>query len=385
MDLYAQGAQDQYLTRKTDVHGNVTIGKTAHEGIELERCKTKITFDGYKCQRDFVRHGDVVDSIWFMIELPDEMKSLYQDPTFPFCLIDKIYWTAGGQIIQQWDGRLLYMKHLMEPPSKREIERSYHQNGCLFIPMETKVNGIPLVAMQYHQATIHVELTSRYISQRIRSQSVYEVIYNTIPQMPDDLCHELTEYDDCKIEFEVGLTLQAGYTYLDGEPRRRLATTEMDHHILQYQSQSSDCSDIDLQFGHTMSRLLFVIEDPKKPFHFYNTDNHPLQSAKFSINNASRSEGNAAHFHVLDKVRTGQCVPEVPVYTITFQNPKEVLAPAKNPYHGSSTLNFSRIDRKLLQVQRAKHVPKDARVYVYGENFNILRVHGGMAGVAFAS
>jgi hypothetical protein len=107
-------------------------------------------------------------------------------------------------------------------------------------------------------------------------------------------------------------------------------------------------------------------------------DNNTIKKAKISLNGHDRfSERDAQYFNLVQPYQHHSNMPGDGVYCYSFALEPESEQP-------SGSCNFSRIDRAELVLEPNGNMT-NAEVRVYAVNFNVLRLMGGMGGVAYAN
>jgi len=179
------------------------------------------------------------------------------------------------------------------------------------------------------------------------------------------------------------------------------------------ESISSTTMKIDLPFSHPIKELIWVVQDDRwinnttatnstdnnrgkrydKEFHEFEIfdstllndtrlpvnirNGNPLSNAKLYINGQERlSEMDAEYFnHVVPYERHTNIPNSKGINVYSFALKPEEQQP-------SGTLNFSKIDNAVLQV--TLNNSNSGKIRVYGVNYNILRITGGMGGIAYS-
>jgi len=116
---------------------------------------------------------------------------------------------------------------------------------------------------------------------------------------------------------------------------------------------------------------------------------NPIHSAKIILNGHDRfktQEGSYFNYYQTQNHHTRTPADGINVYSFA-------LHPEK--HQPSGTTNLSRIDSTILSVHFSDHyrcygrlrldIARDSRFYVFGYNYNVLRVMSGMAGLAYSN
>lgn len=125
---------------------------------------------------------------------------------------------------------------------------------------------------------------------------------------------------------------------------------------------------------------IYVISETAHAMHCWGEN--PIVTCRLSINNQDRfSEREGIYFDTFLPFQYHTRAPDTGINVYSFALNPEALQP-------SGTLNFSRVDNAFLIITlSAAAISQTAtcQVRVYGRGKNVVRVLGGMCGVAFAS
>jgi hypothetical protein len=278
----------------------------------------------------------------------------------------------------------------------------------LTIPLEFWFNrnyglALPLIALQYHEVKLNIELRS---------------------------LAELSHWDK-PINSEkhiVNASLWVDYIYLDTDERRRFAQVSHEYLIEQVQVHEQSISvghtqsKIDLSFNHPVKELVWVIQydgmingngdfdngSNGEAFRIYknlwfnysdrfedsfygpnflaagNNDIPALKnnctSAKLQLNGHDRfAERNGDYFNSVQPFQHHENAPQsrgINVYSFALK-PEDIQP--------SGTCNFSRIDTAVLTLGHANLGNRAAKARIYAINYNVLRITSGMAGLAYSN
>jgi hypothetical protein len=268
----------------------------------------------------------------------------------------------------------------------------------LTIPLEFWFNrnyglALPLIALQYHEVKVNIEL-----------RSLAEVTHHLYPMNSE--------------KHIVNASLWVDYIYLDTDERRRFAQVSHEYLIEQVQvheqsiSAGHTQSQIDLSFNHPVKELVWVIqydgmingngdfgniknfwfnytegEENNDYYHFLvnDIDESPAMrnnctSAKLQLNGHDRfAERNGDYFDTVQPFQHHENVPQsrgINVYSFALK-PEDIQP--------SGTCNFSRIDNAVLTLGHANLGNRAAKARIYAINYNVLRIMSGMAGLAFSN
>ena len=237
--------------------------------------------------------------------------------------------------------------------------------------------------MQYHEVKINIQLAS----------SVPGVDSTVEPTM------------QCYVD----------YVYLDTDERRRFAQVSHEYLIQQLQftgdeavsiGTTSKSQNIRLNFNHPTRFLAWVIKGEKHGQYtgvdatdYANVKTYaealaPLKSAKLQLNGHDRfSERKGSYFNLVQPWQTLRAKAPAGVYMYSFS-----LKPDEHQPSGS--VNFSRIDNATLSLTykaasvsggvsaitaedtTSTNAQNLTALKIFAENFNVLRIMSGMAGLA---
>jgi|SaaInlV_165m_DNA_1040744.scaffolds.fasta_scaffold15383_2 hypothetical protein len=260
--------------------------------------------------------------------------------------------------------------------------------------------SLPLIALQYHDVKIDVELN--------KITDLYYGYDGTV--------------DGSGIGSLTNCSLWVDYIYLDTDERRRFAQSKHEYLIeqLQYNGEekiSISNPSIDLNLNHPIKELIWVVQrdswignttatgtgsttrgkrwdkqwttyeeyntsvsgDDKLPIEYkYKGGKNPVLTSKLILNGHDRfSERDGMYFNMVQPYSHHTSVPSdkgINVYSFALQ-PEE--------HQPSGTCNFSKMDSATLRMTLVNSNPAKVRVYALG--YNILRVMGGMGGVTYTN
>jgi hypothetical protein len=263
--------------------------------------------------------------------------------------------------------------------------------GCLpehtlYIPLEFWFNrhtglALPLIALQYHEVKINLEINDvrNLVNTNVASASIVSTL-NT--------------------RGLVAASLYVDYIYLDTEERRRFAQVAHEYLIeqLQYtgeESVTSSSNKIQMSFNHPCKELVFTVQNPSyidcysqnnQPWNYADTNGgNPVVVAKIQLNGHDRfTERGGEYFNRVQPYQHHTASPSTGINVYSFALKPEELQP-------SGTCNFSRIDNAVLQLTLTPSAvggttgPSSANVRIYATNYNVLRIMSGMGGLAYSN
>ena len=353
MQLVAYGAQDVYLTGNPQI----TFFKVVYRRHTNFACEAiEQTFNGTpslggKATVPITRNGDLVTKMWLHTTATASGEVATD---LGYEMIKSVELQIGGTKIDKHYGKWMYVWNQLSSTSEKAtahdvmIQQAAMANGDtseLFVPLQffcCRNDGLalPLIALQYHDVRLEFE-------------------FNTVT--------------NCSIS---NTTLLVNYIYLDSEERKRFAQASHEYLIEQLQftgveTVTANASNkVRLNFNHPVKELIWVNGDSTV------SDDDAITSALLQLNGHDRfSQQNGRLFDsVQPHTHHTNSKAGINVYSFAL-NPEE--------HQPSGTCNFSRIDNATLTVTTAAGA--STSLYVYGVNYNVLRIMSGMGGVAYSN
>ena len=405
MQLVAMGAQDVYLTGNPQItffkvvyrrHTNFSkecIAQTFNGSVADTGCTLNCTLS---------RNGDLVQEIYLRTTLTVNVHAnndryIINDITN---LVKTVEVEIGGQKIDKHYSQWLdiYNELFETSHDYREVMNTKAQSatGTLaatnqsvthYVPLRFWFNrnpglALPLIALQYHEVKINVELDS---VANIFAVSVANADAATLDKANG--AQATTEVGDASATTKLGLKLSSAdllvnYLYLDTDERRRFAQVSHEYLIEQVQHTGKETdATIDMNFNHPVKALFW---SGKK-----------WDKVKLQLNGHDRAaEQGHDYYHLVQPYESGlghsgkqmsgarawntvtggyvDSVSTVGMYSFC-------LKPAE--HQPSGTCNFSRIDNARLNVTNAD----SDGLYLFALNYNVLRIMSGMGGLAYSN
>jgi len=345
------------------------------------------------------RNGDLVHKCYLQVDLPTLTGSGTQAWTrnIGHVLIEKIAVEIGGQKIDEHYGQWLHIWQELTQTKEHEdgfnvmignttvltTEASSIPGTTLYIPLQFWFNrhiglSLPLIALQYHEVKINIDL--RPFSQCYVSSSGTV----TTPVLSS-------------------ASLWVDYIFLDTDERRQYAQNPHEYLIeeLQYtgdESFSQTSAKQRLNFNHPVKEIVWVsqldsnvqsvsaaggnanrwtdfTDNGSGPNPYNGSD--PLVDAKLQINGHDRfASRKGSYFNLVQPYQHHTRVPATGIYVYSFAVKPEEHQP-------SGSINMSRVDNATLQLTMSSSAAM--KLFTYALNSNVLRVMSGMAGKAYAS
>ena len=410
MQLVAYGAQDIYLTGNPQI----TFFKIVYRRYTNFSMETiRQYFDGtvganQRVVAKITRNGDLIYDCF--LKIPSHQTLSDTGNNYGHNILDYVEVEIGGQLIDKHYGH--WMEVYSELTEKNEVGHHprrnpgdashlypnvgpqvyqheptkfqlmshaggtlYTKNGAIITSMYIPLRfwfcrhvglALPLIALQYHEVNINVNLT------------------------------------DDAVNLTNGLQLWCNYIYLDTDERRRFAQVSHEYLIEQVQLQtfSGNISGgaFELNFNHPVKELIWVGE--KSGGEWGKTDasdgvtgatfrgftcnlggSQCSETWQLKLNGIDRFEKQTLDYftrYQIYKYHTGYGGiwrrDSIAVYSFALE-PEE--------HQPSGTCNFSRIDNVQL-IYDGLHADAN-KIYVYAVNYNVLRIMSGMGGLTYSN
>jgi len=426
MQLVAYGSQDLYLTANPKVTFFQAVYKR-HSNFASEVIEQTVNgnpADNGRVSITIARNGDLVQDMYLEMVAKSGLASSTKGASAIYAAeraIKDIEVSIGGQRIdrhfQKWWRLFDNLYHSEAKKADYAKMTSNTQNGAIYLPLIFWFNrhpglSLPLIALQYHECRVDVDLSS-----------------------------EFSQYTD-------GSTLKcwANYHFLDTEERRRFAQKSHEYLIEQVQHTGSDAvsatstKNVRLSFNHPVKELVFAFGNGSVSnaslWNFTSNLNEsavvlesdPRAAAEASDSNvfipitygtgapliavgtgysestvcedgpvgATRAVGPLEEFKLVlngqdrMKAQGGKYFNQVQPYTYHTGSPMPGVysysfALKPEEHQPSGTCNFSRIDNAQVSVSLKSGATSSETMHLFATNYNVLRVQSGMGGLAFSN
>jgi hypothetical protein len=411
MQLVAYGAQDVYLTGNPEVTFYQAKYKR-HTNFAMENIEQTVNGTAANSGRVSVtvaRNGDLVGDMYLELESDIAATATAEAGDCNWVAeraVSSVELSIGGQRIdkhyQKW-WRLYSELYLDEAKKATWGKMTTAADGStVYLPLVFFFNRnpglyLPLIALQYHEVRIDIDLASDFDT--FLNKSVFKV--------------------------------WANYVYLDTEERRRFAQKGHEYLIEQVQHTGTDTVDasatkqVRLSYNHPVKELVWCFSNTAAKSSLWNftaknlvtevalesdqtadaLDSNcyvpisnlgtPMYATKLSTE--AYTEENAGQLETFKLVLNGQdrfkeqkgkyfnqvqaynhhsgC-PAPGVYSYSF-----ALKPEEHQPTG--TCNFSRIDNAQVAVKMGAGYATS--MHMFATNYNVLRIQSGMGGLAFSN
>ena len=429
MQLVAYGAQDVYLTGNPQItFWKVTYRRHTNFAMEsIEQTFNGQADFGRRVQCTISRNGDLAYRTYLQVTLPEiGQEGCCGGPT-EACektyarwldypgeqLISMVEVEIGGQRIDRqygdwmhiWNqltltaeqergynkmvGQTTQLTYLIDPsfadvdsacaaaevPAAVCAPRNALPETTLYIPLQfwfcrNPGLALPLIALQYHEVKLNITFAS----------------FRHLVTKQDHTAGAAVAADVADASLS-SAALYVDYIYLDTDERRRFAQVSHEYLIEQVQftgeeSHSTANNTFRLNFNHPVKELVWVTrhDDSTQPFNYTSAANGSggnfTTNAKLTLNGHDRfSQRDGAYFNSVQPFQHHSNSPAQGVNCYSFALKPEDHQP-------SGTCNMSRIDNTSLKLT---NVAADSKTSVYAVNYNVLRVMGGMGGLAYSN
>jgi hypothetical protein len=418
MQLVAYGAQDIYLTGNPQItFFKVVYRRHTNFAVEsIEQTFNGTADFGKRVTATISRNGDLIQQMYLEVVLPIVSGGAMWTYGIGNALVKQAEIEIGGQLIdRQYGDWMNIWSELTIPAGKRAGYDSMvgnnlptgangNQTGSLacaaakrlYVPFQFWFNrnpglALPLIALQYHEVKLNLELRS---------------------------VSDLTNAATASTQTLVSCKLYVDYVYLDTDERRRFAQVSHEYLIEQVQftgaesvSAASPTKNVTLNFNHPVKELVWAHTTTTATTSAHGTGNRwfnysgaagskcdSFTTALLQLNGHDRfSVRFADYFRKVQNYEHHSRVPRVGgdldvddnrsqyIYTYSF-----ALSPEE--HQPSGTCNFSRIDNAVLQLSygedsQTKVVALAAamNLNIYAINYNVLRIMSGMGGLAYSN
>ena len=428
LQLVAYGAQDVYLTGNPQITFFKVVYRR-HTNFSLESIQQSINgnFDwGNRVSCQISRNGDLVHKMYVEVELEklydgnSIVNILTQDLDryvnfIGHRLLKSVEVEIGGQKIDKQYSHWMYIWNELSLPIGKmdgyqemigaDSDMTSFKDNKIYIPLEfwfcRNIGlALPLIALQYHEVKINIEIES--FDNCTYNGTAY--VKNTTGTVNRKSIKNATIWCD--------------YVFLDTDERKRFAQLSHEYLIEQVQMNENTVSgtneqSVSLVMNHPVKEIIWTINDTEKATlenQWYNyTDseiffgsnneasefgdesniklkntlfgidpdgNNSISSANLQLNGNDRfAKRNGDYFSLVQPYQHHTNIPSnagINVYSFALK-PEE--------HQPSGTLNMSRIDTARLVVKPKK----EGTIRVWGVNYNVLRILSGMGGLAYSN
>lgn len=343
------------------------------------------------------RMYDIVKTILIQFRFHKLLKNLWKIPGYPYCLVDQVKISLNGNYLVKLTGKQLFLLHNIDKFA--DEYKSYAKHGLIYIDA---IDHFHLPCLAFSQITTLVTInTNAFMNYfHILRKEICELFSNITQIDSFDVLNEVSSFTDITDGFEVSLRYKE---IMIGNPGNRMPNNgnidqlvEM-HKFVEY---PANINEIELpQFGQNngILQIFFVVENPDKPFEFYSD---AFKNCNLRISHLERFSHPLTPLDLLafDKVKFKHKVPDIPIYTITFETLQNLMVQCglhidhqlDQQHHkylrGTSSLlsikNFKNLDDRqvahlVFRFLKSKNIPPNARVTVCCREINVFHCEGG--------
>ena len=402
LQLVAYGAQDVYLTGNPQITFFKVVYRR-HTNFALESIEQ--TFNGSvgfgnRVTATISRNGDLISRAYLVITNSSNNLCSY----FGLRLVKYAELEIGGQRIDKHYSEWMYIWNELSLPVSKKAAYFNMVGGAggdtkdttkkMYVPLEfwfcRNVGlALPLIGLQYHEVKVNIQLEDG-----------------------GNCTDSGTKAAPSSLDLDVKLWVD--YIYLDTDERRKFAQSSHEYLIeqLQFTGRESASNKIKLNFNHPVKELVWVVHKPSGTastanlnwFNYTatpdvltasNSDTYASVSTVLgpsgtAVNGVTQGKlilnGNdrfysrdGRYFNLVQPYQHHENVPNnagINVYSFALK-PEE--------HQPSGSLNMSRIDTAVLDLQYNGSTTTDKQVSIFAVNYNVLRILSGMGGIAYSN
>ena len=393
LQLATKGAQDVYLTDQPQITFFKSVYRRHLPFSKDTRPLRKVgdAGPGKEIVVEIDNIGDLLSGVYIQMKIPTLFSPPNTDDFINYCKAYSFIESASCYIGDQLIDRITPEIHQARSFYKAKVSQTndntpgfdigdplilmmggyYEYNKTLWIPLqfwfgESLGQAFPLIALQYKKMSIRIKFAEQHIAE------------GTIQPM-DELYYENKDVE-----------VWGNFVYLDPQEKKKYA--EKEHQYLINQHQRTVVTDeftagqeykIRLNFLHPCSYIAWCLlgsGNKNLPTANEGTDNDfGFSKANIMVDGKpivdDKSIGYFHYYQVYNNF--GTLVNPLPTFLYSFSlNGSESVQP-------SGSLNFSRVNNAHLLVTPT--VTGVRTIVTWTENFNILRVTSGQAGIAYVN
>lgn len=381
--------------------------------VELSRTTANVyTSTTFKAK--LKRHGDLVQQIYFVFEIPDIKSNAVEFAwvkNLGEAAIDNYYVNIGGVMADRQYGEFLHvMNNLSIGEDKRKIYDRMIGNinevhspklpsvigtRKIYIPLNFWFNkdsgsSLPLLCLQYSETEITVEMRPiiqlyKVLGRVANKSNVNELMHNLVSEQ-DRRYMNGTEVVDLRAYMEVN------YYFVDSKEREAIAFNSHEYLIEQTtrieRFSVSPSNIFELVLQNPVKEMIWVLRrndiatTTNDWFNFTDNGKHIMQNAKIIFNGMDRiDEKDWGYFNYLQPWQHHTGNPKEGIYVYSFSiTPDDMSQP-------SGSCNMSRINKIQLMMNTIRSASNtysyDMTLFVVSYNF--LKITSGLAGIVFSA
>ena len=408
MQLVAYGAQDVYLTGNPQITFFKVVYRR-HTNFSMEAIEQ--TFNGTAAIGNQVtatisRNGDLIHRMYIQTDITSTVGSdetnVMEIVNAGHAILKEVTVEIGGQRIDKHYSRWLDIWNELTLPQSKvtgvdeminatlatgniDVSANAAQTAkTVYVPLQfwfcrNPGLALPLIALQYHEVKVNVTFENEATLNTMGSVTVH----TDVSQAPQKANPTLSI---------ANTSLWVDYIYLDTDERRRFAQVSHEYLIEQLQHTGSVASSEGshrLNFNHPVKELIWVEkQNATKPDAAVPVNNGWLkclqsQSAKLLLNGHDRfSERKGSYFSLVQPFQHHTAIPSTSSSAAAANIHVYSFALKPEDHQPSGTCNMSRIDNANLHITKNTN---SETTWIYAVNYNVLRIMGGMGGLAYSN
>jgi hypothetical protein len=371
------------------------------------------------------RHGDLVQQIYFVFEVPDIKPNAYEFKwieNLGEAIIDNYYVNIGGVIADKQYGEYIHINNMLTlGEDKRKIydrmigniselanpkvftgiypsSNPAVKSRKIYVPLNFWFNkdsgcALPLLCLQYSDTEITIELRPilHLYKLLIENSFIAPRKYNENELLHNFVSNDFTTYMSGTSVLDIKAYLEVNYYFLDKKEREILAFNPHEYLIEQVfridRYKLSETNIYELILQNPVKEFIWVLkrsdlEITNDWFNFTDRNTSILKSGKFMFNGMDRiDEKDWLYFNYLQPYQHHSSNPKDGIYVYSFS-----ISPDDNT-QPSGSCNMSRINKIQIMLNLIKPLSGfynyDLTIYVISYNF--LKITSGIAGVVFSN
>ena len=372
MQLVAYGAQDVYLTGNPQItYFKVVYRRHTNFSMEsIEQTFNGTVGCGKKVTTTISRNGDLIHKMYVQMAIKSDENGGIALNTGHAALAEIEIEIGGQRIDKHYSQWLDIWADLTVPKGKRNgynvmigSDGNTTIADTLYVPLQfwfcrNPGLALPLIALQYHEVKINITFAAT-----------------------SDLGTGSGGIKEAKI---LNASLWVDYIYLDTDERRRFAQVSHEYLIEQLQFtgiEDSASTTHRLNLNHPVKELIWV--NNQDVIHNIWNVHSPLTSCKLQLNGHDRmAKRSGSYFTLVQPYQHHTNIPTINAGADSSNINVYSFAIKPEDHQPSGTCNMSRIDNATLHIEGGT---ANYKLLIYAVNYNVLRIMGGMGGLAYSN
>lgn len=431
IQLLAWGSQNIKLNGNPSITFFKKVLKS-HSNFSMESIKLNLNrtdaniYENTIFKAKLERHGDLVQQIYFVFELPDIKTNAYEFKwveNLGEVAIDNYYINIGGVLADKQYGEFLHLSNMLSfGDDKRQIYDKMIGNipilnnpkaktgvyptttpairsRKIYVPLNFWFNkdsgsSLPLLCLQYSDTELTIEMRPlvHLYKLLLLGQSRAAIKSNPNELMHNFVYNDITNYMRGTTVVDIKASLEINYYFVDNKEREKIAYNSHEYLIEQTFridrfNLSSDTNIFELVLQNPVKEFIWVLKrndlsNTNDWFDFTDNSVSILKSAKIMFNGIDRiDEKDWNYFNYLQPYQHHKSNPKDGIYVYSFS-----LSPDDNS-QPSGSCNMSRISKIQIMLNLIKPLSYtygyDLSLYII--NYNFLKITSGLAGIVFST